>query len=185
MLFLLRLVARLPLPLLHALGAVLGWTVYLGSPRYRRDFKRNLAAAELSGVRLRCAAVAEAGKSVMEVPAVWLRPLGQVAALVVEVNGWEHVDAGAKRGKGVIIVTPHIGCWEMVGQYVASRMPITVMYRTPKIRGLEALMQIGRSRGPPMNSIPADLPRSAAQIYQLQSRSNVPLGLSRLSQYAL
>ena len=79
MLFLLRLVARLPLPLVHALGAVLGWMVYLGSPRYRRDFKANLATAGLSGFRLRCSAVAEAGKSAMEVPAVWLRPLGRVA----------------------------------------------------------------------------------------------------------
>ena len=131
--------------------------VYLFSPRYRRDFKRNLATAGLSGFRLRCTAVAEAGKSVTEVPAVWLRPLGRVAGLVIEVNGWEHVDAGARRGKGVIVVTPHIGCWEMVGQYVASRMPITVMYRTPKIRVLEPLMRIGRSRGSAMKGIPADL----------------------------
>src|SRR5437660_10826336 len=108
MLFLLRLVARLPLPLLHALGAVLGWAVYLCSPRYRRDFKRNLATAGLNGFRLRCAAVAEAGKSVVEVPALWLRPLGRGAGLGVEVNGWDHVDAGARRGKGVIIVSHHI-----------------------------------------------------------------------------
>ena len=168
MLFLLRLVARLPLPLVHALGAVLGWMVYLGSPRYRRNFTRNLAAAGLSGFRLRCAAAAEAGKSVMEVPAVWLRPLGRVAGLVAEVNGWEHVEAGARRGKGVIVVTPHIGCWEMVGQYVASRMPITVMYRTPKIRVLEPLMRIGRSRGPAMKGIPADLRGVRAMLKALK-----------------
>src|SRR5207244_1916173 len=77
--------------------------------------------------------------------------------LVVEVNGWEHLDDGAKGGKGVIVVTPHIGCWEMVGQYVASRMPITVMYRTPKIRALEPLMRIGRNRRAAMKSVPADL----------------------------
>src|SRR5258706_4380623 len=47
MLFLLRLAARLPLRLLHALGAELGWMVYVFSPRYRRDFKRNLALAGL------------------------------------------------------------------------------------------------------------------------------------------
>jgi KDO2-lipid IV(A) lauroyltransferase len=157
MLFLLRLAARLPLPLLHALGAVLGWIVYLCSPRYRRAFKRNLAAAGFGDFRLRWAAAAEVGKSVMEVPAVWLRPLGRVADLVVEVSGWEHMDDAAKRGKGVIVVTPHIGCWEIVGQYVASRMPITVMYRPPKIRALEPLMRTGRSRGPAMKSIPADL----------------------------
>src|SRR5258708_26534203 len=120
MLFLLRLVARLPLPVVHALGAVLGWMVYLSSPRYRRNFKRNLATAGLSGFRLRRSAIAEAGKSGMEVPAVWLRPLGRGAGLVIEGNGWEHVDAGAKGGNGGILGAPHIGCREMVGQHLTS-----------------------------------------------------------------
>jgi len=168
MLFLLRLVARLPLPLLHALGAVLGWIVYFCSPRYRRDFKRNLATAGLSDFRLRYAAVAEAGKSATEVPVVWLRPLGRVVGLVVEVNGWEYLENGAKRGKGVIVVTPHIGCWEMVGQYVASRMPITVMYSPPKIRALEPLMRIGRGRGSAMKSVPADLRGVRAMLKALR-----------------
>jgi KDO2-lipid IV(A) lauroyltransferase len=157
MLFLLRLAARLPLPLLHALGAALGWIVYLSSPRYRRDFRRNLETAGLSDFRLRRAAVAEAGKGVLEAPVVWLRPLRQVAGLVVEVSGWEHVDSGVKRGRGVIIVTLHLGCWEMVGQYVASRMPLTAMYSPPKVRALEPVMRVGRSRDGAMNCVPADL----------------------------
>jgi len=168
MLFLLRLVARLPLPLLHALGAVLGWIVYFCSPRYRRDFKRNLATAGLSDFRLRYAAVAEAGKSATEVPVVWLRPLGRVADLVVEVNGWEYLENGAKRGKGVIVVTPHIGCWEIVGQYVASRVPMTAMYRPPKIRFLEPLLRAGRSRGAAMKSVPADLSGVRAMLKALR-----------------
>jgi KDO2-lipid IV(A) lauroyltransferase len=168
MLFLLRLVARLPLPLLHALGAVLGWIVYLGSPRYRRDFKRNLDIAGLRDVRLRRAAVAETGKGALEVPAVWLRPLEEVAGLVIEVKGWEYVDEAAKRGKGVMVVTPHIGCWEVVGQYVASRMPITVMYNPPKIRALERVMKIGRSRGTTMTSVPADLRGVRAMLNALR-----------------
>src|SRR5258708_21304755 len=157
MLFLLRLAARLPLPLLHALGAALGWGVSLRSPRYARDFKRNLALAGLSDFRLRCAAVAEAGKSVMEVPAVWLRPFARVADLVVEAKGWEHMDEAVKRGKGLIVVTPHIGCWEIVGQYVASRVQITVKYRPPKLKHLATLLRIGRRRAGAMKSVPADL----------------------------
>src|SRR5205823_12369506 len=117
---------------------------------------------------LRRAAVSEAGKSVVAVPAVWLRAFGRVADLVVEVNGWEHMGRSAKRGKGVIVVTPHIGCWEMVGQYVASRMPITVMYSPPKIRVLEPLMRIGRSRGPAMGGIPADLRGVRAMLKALK-----------------
>src|SRR5258708_30215807 len=106
--------------------------------------KSNLALAGLSDFRR--AAVAEAGKSVMEVPAVWLRPFARVADLVVEAKGWEHMDEAVKRGKGLIVVTPHIGCWEIVGQYVASRLPITVMYSPPKLKLLEPLIRIVRSR---------------------------------------
>lgn len=157
MLFLLRLVARFPLSLLHAFGATLGWLVYLSSPRYRRDFKRNLDGAGLGDSRLRRTAIAEAGKSVVEAPAVWLRPLPRVAELVIEVLGWDEVDKAARKGKGIIVVTPHIGCWEIVGQYVASRMPMTAMYSPPKVRALEPLMRVGRSRGPAMKSVPADL----------------------------
>src|SRR5258708_27713668 len=127
MLFLLRLAARLPLPLLHALGAALGWVVYLCSPRYRRDFKRNLALAGLSDFRLRCTAVAEAGKSVMEVPAVWLRPLAPGADLVVEAKRGEHKDEAVERGKGLIVVTPPLGCWGNVRQYVAGERESTTL----------------------------------------------------------
>src|SRR3989441_12914835 len=109
MLFLLRLAARLPLRLVHALGSVLGWMVYLGSPRYRRDFKRNLAAAGLGEFRLRRAAIAEAGKSGTEGPAVWLRPPGRGADLVGEGDGWGDLGAGARGGKGGIVRAAHIG----------------------------------------------------------------------------
>ena len=64
MLFLLRLVARLPLPLLHALGAGLGRVVHLCSPRYRKSLRQNLDAAGMNDSGLRRAVVAEMGKAV-------------------------------------------------------------------------------------------------------------------------
>jgi KDO2-lipid IV(A) lauroyltransferase len=157
MLFLLRLVARLPLPLLHAAGVALGWTVYLFSARYRRIIRSNLDTAGLGGFRFRSAVIAECGKAVLELPAVWLRTHAHAAELVVEVHGWEHVDKSVKLGKGIIVVTPHLGCWEMVGQYFSSRIPMTVMYSPPKLRVLEPLMRAGRERGVAMRSVPADL----------------------------
>src|SRR5437763_16072868 len=41
--FLLRLAAFLPLPVLHAVGTVLGWAVYGISPTYRANLRANLA----------------------------------------------------------------------------------------------------------------------------------------------
>ena len=67
--FLLRLVASLPLPLLHVLGALLGWAVYLAAPRYRRYLKANLAQAGYPGAASRRAAIAESGRGLMELRA--------------------------------------------------------------------------------------------------------------------
>jgi Kdo2-lipid IVA lauroyltransferase/acyltransferase len=168
MLFLLRLVARLPLPLLHVTGAMLGWVVYLLSPRYRRMIRRNLEIAGLSSTRLRRAVVRETGKGALEIPAIWLRPHAEVARLVTEASGWEHVERAARAGKGLILLTPHLGCWEISGQYIASRMPITVMYAPPNLEWLEPLMRAGRDRGEAMKSVPADMRGVRAMLKALK-----------------
>ena len=100
---------------------------------------RNLDIAGLGTMRLRAAVVCETGKGALEIPAIWLRPHDRVARLVVEASGWEHVETAAKAGRGLIFLTPHLGCFEMTGQYIASRMPITVMYSPPNIKALEPL----------------------------------------------
>jgi KDO2-lipid IV(A) lauroyltransferase len=166
--FLLRLVARLPLPLLHAIGAVLGWAVYLISPRYRKMIARNLEIAGFGTVRVRAAVVRETGKGAFEIPAIWLRPHAAVAGLVVEASGWEHVERAAGAGNGLILLTPHLGCWEVSGQYIASRMPITVMYSPPNLKSLEPLMQAGRTRGAAMKSVPADMRGVRAMLKALR-----------------
>jgi Kdo2-lipid IVA lauroyltransferase/acyltransferase len=168
MAFLLRLVARLPLPLLHLAGAILGWVVYLVSPRYRRVVARNLGIAGFDTFRLRCAVIVQTGKAVLEIPAIWLRPHDRVASLVTEASGWEYVESAAKQGKGLIFLTPHLGGWEEAGQYVSSRIPITVMYSPPKMRSLEPLMRAGRNRGAAMKSVPANLSGVRAMLRALR-----------------
>jgi KDO2-lipid IV(A) lauroyltransferase len=156
MAFLLRVAAHFPLPLLHALGSLFGWIVYLGSGRYRKYLEQNLEQAGLSSWRLRRSVVAETGKGLLELPVIWLRPQAALDGLVREVSGWEYVEDARKLGKGIIILTPHLGCWEMVGQFVSRRMPLTAMYSPPKVGALEAPMLAGRNREK-MNSVPADL----------------------------
>jgi KDO2-lipid IV(A) lauroyltransferase len=156
MLFLLRLAARLPLPLLHALGIAAGWLTYFSSKRYRKYLTENLSRASLSDSPLRHRVIAETGKAILELPAVWLRPHHAVAGLVVDVTGWEHVESAQRDGKGLILLTPHLGSWEIAAQYFSRRMPVTVMYNPPKVRALEPLMLAGRARDS-MTSVPADL----------------------------
>lgn len=154
--FLLGLVARLPLRLLHVLGAALGWALYGMSPTYRRHIRDNLAQAGYASARLRREAIASAGKMLAELPALWFRPHQDVAALVREVVGAEAAHAARARGEAVLFLTPHMGCFEITAQYAARQTPITVLYRPPKIRALEPLMQEGRAR-PGVRLVPADV----------------------------
>jgi KDO2-lipid IV(A) lauroyltransferase len=144
------------LPVLHALGTVLGWAMYGISPTYRRHLRANLAQAGYSGAQVRCAAIAAAGRMLAEMPALWFRPHREVAALVREVEGEDLALAALAAGKPLLFLTPHLGCFEVTSQYAAVKTPITVIYRTPHLGWLEPLMREGRSR-PNVRLVPADV----------------------------
>ena len=154
------MLAALPLSALHRLGAIVGRMVYLVSPRYRRCLSTNLRAAGFSEHALLRQAIAEAGKGLLELPAIWLRPHATVAAWVVQVTGWELVEAALARRRGIIFLTPHLGCFEITAQYYAYRAPadapLTALYRPPKKKAVEPLMLAGRDR-PNLRLASADL----------------------------
>ena len=143
---LMHFLARLPLPLLHGLGALLGWAVYGLSATYRRNVCANLAAAGYHEARVRHAAIAEAGKMALEAPKIWLRPRAETLPLVRELDGREHVDAARAAGKGIVFLTPHLGCFEITPQLAAEYFPITALYRAPKFAWLQALVEEGRAQ---------------------------------------
>jgi Kdo2-lipid IVA lauroyltransferase/acyltransferase len=153
---LLRLIAALPLALLHPLGAVLGWAIYGMSPTYRRHLRDNLAQAGYTKARIRRAAIAHAGQLLLETPTMWLRPQARVGELVAEVDGMDAAIAARKSGKALLLLTPHMGCFEITAQYTSLQLPITVLYRPPKMAWLDPLMREGRGRGN-MRLAPADL----------------------------
>lgn len=146
MLRLLRLPAYLPLPLLHALGAILGLVVHPLSER-AADAQANLRQAGLDSPGLRLRAAMHFGMAVTELLAVWLRRFDHTLALVREVRGGEHLEAACRSGRGILAMTPHLGCWELAGLYLASRLPIVELYRPPRQAWADRLMRIGRERG--------------------------------------
>ena len=144
--WLMRLAARLPLAVLHGFGALFGWAIYALSPRYRRHLRENLEAAGFRDAATRRSAVAQAGKMIAELPALWLRPHAEVAALVREVRGWELVEAARAAGRGIVFLTPHLGSFEISALYGAWHFPMTILYRPPKFAWIEPTMRAGRER---------------------------------------
>jgi KDO2-lipid IV(A) lauroyltransferase len=165
----LRLIAKLPLPLLHALGTVLGWALYGISPTYRRKLRANLRQAGYDDARTRREAIASAGRMLAELPAIWFRPHAEVAGLVREVVGEEELLAARAQGKPLLFLTPHMGCFEVTAQYAALRDPITVLYRPPKLGWLEPLMREGRNR-PNVRLVPADV-TGVRQVFKALQRA--------------
>lgn len=166
-----RLLSRLPLPILHAVGAALGWLVYLVSPSYRRRLKSNIEAAGF-GPHL-SAAVREAGKNVLELPFIWCAPQQKVIAST-RVENWELVQAAFDAGKGVVFLTPHLGCFEITAQIVASKTPLTVLYRPPKKQALKPLIEGARARGD-LRLAPANL--SGVRMLLKALRQCQPVGV--------
>lgn len=140
------LLARLPLGALHRLGALLGRLTYAASATYAARTRDNLRQAGIAADILPDA-IAETGKGLTELPWIWGRSYDEVLGKVRECIGLEHIEAAQARGRGIIFLTPHLGCFEISALYAARRMPITVLYRPPRIGFLEGVMRAGRERG--------------------------------------
>ncbi len=166
-----RLLSALPLPALHALGTVLGWVVYLLAPSYRRRLRGNMQAAGY-GKNVR-AAIAEAGKSMFELPFVWCADPARVARHATDEN-WDYVQAMRDAGRGIVFLTPHLGCFEMCAQQIALRTELTVMYRPPKKAALKPLIEGARARHN-LNLAPANL--SGVRILAKTLKKGQPIGL--------
>jgi KDO2-lipid IV(A) lauroyltransferase len=152
--------AHLPLPLMQRVGAALGWCVWWLSPSYRRNFKANVQAA---GVAWRDArpAVAAIGAMVAELPWVWMRPPSATLDGLVTWDGAAHFEAAMQAGKGAIIMSPHLGAWEIGAQAIAEKFgpthgPLVALFRPARKAWLEPLVANARTR-PYLDSAPTSL----------------------------
>ncbi|WP_298925510.1 lysophospholipid acyltransferase family protein [uncultured Ramlibacter sp.] len=138
---LLRLLAHLPLWLLHTIGAALGWLTFLVSPTWRRRFRDNARQAGYSLGQV-AAAISASGKLVAEAPRLWFG-----APVAVEWEGEELITQATAAGRGIVFLTPHLGCFEATAQgYAARHGRITVLYRPARKPWLRPLMDSARQR---------------------------------------
>ena len=173
MIQLFSLLSKLPLWLLHALGWLLGWLSFLLSPSYRRKFRENVVQAGYRWASVR-GAVGGAGRMVGELPRLWLG-----APTHCE---WENdacVERAYAAGRGVVFLTPHLGCFEISAQGLASRYagrygPLTVLYRPARQPWLAKLMQAARDR-PGLKTAPTNLAGVRQMIRSLRNGHAVGL----------
>jgi Kdo2-lipid IVA lauroyltransferase/acyltransferase len=172
---LLKILAPLPLLLFHVLGIALGHVVYRCSARYRRIFLANLRQAGFDQPAVRRQAIAEAGKAVMELIPVWFRPQSAVAALVQDVSLLALIAQARARDKGVIFITPHMGCFEVAAQWYAQlHGPLTALYSPPK-RGLFSRLVSGGRAKPQLHLATPDLRGVRAMLAALKRKEAIAI----------
>lgn len=90
----------------------------------------------------------ETFKTIMEVGPSWLWPIEKFLETVHAVEGIEILQSAYAEEKGVLVIVPHLGNWELVGPYLAasSYRPISGMYQAPKSEELDTLIYKARSR---------------------------------------
>lgn len=155
MMSLFKLLSVLPLGLLHGLGWLLGWLAFAASGSYRRRFLDN---ARQAGLRAQAwlPAVGESGKMLAELPRLWLgRPVR------ILWDGEAYADQARQQERGVVFLTPHLGCFEIASQAYEQRFghlgrPMTVLYRPPRQAWLRALVERARQR-PGVQTAPTTL----------------------------
>jgi len=144
--FSIKLLASLPLPMVHFIGGAVG-IVGLLRTKQRHLVADNLRHAGLYSPAMVLRTGREFGKGMLEMFPIWLRPLEEVTGWVREIQGWEHLEAAQAQGRGMILLGPHLGCLELAGLSIAARLPVTALYRRPRQDWVHEIMQRGRNRG--------------------------------------
>ena len=142
--------AFLPLPILHALSDIVGFCAYIFAPKLRRRIADNLRQADLPCAAKNVLAVAcESIKSGAELTVAWQRSPEYIVSLFREIYGWEYIQQAIDNKKGLLLITPHLGSYDLAGRMISEKLPfaLTAMFRPPKKAYLEPIMTAGRERG--------------------------------------
>ncbi|MGM0783660.1 MAG: lysophospholipid acyltransferase family protein [Pseudomonadota bacterium] len=146
-----RVLANWRLTSLWRLARLTGPLVHAFSRRERRVTEINLAQVypELAAKdrrRLARESLTHSSATMLELGLTWMAPPERVEASILEVHGRELLDAARAEGRGVVVLAPHFGNWEVLNCWLCSHFPITAMYEPPKIAPLDPVIRRGRER---------------------------------------
>jgi KDO2-lipid IV(A) lauroyltransferase len=147
----LRLVGALPLSVARRLGALMGTIAYYGNGRGTRITRENLALClphldAQTRERMTRASLQETGKVATEVCVIWRNNDLPVQGYIRRIQGEELATQPLAEGKGLLILAPHLGNWEVLGLHLASLGKVTNLYQPPKLAGLDEVIRKGREK---------------------------------------
>ncbi|WP_317932827.1 lysophospholipid acyltransferase family protein [Halioxenophilus sp. WMMB6] len=168
-----RLLSLFPFTMLRLFGHCLGrllWALDIQAARVTRE---NLSYAypeleEAARERLAKANMIASAETALEMAAVWFRENQWLRSAVVEVANEVLLERAQKAGRGVIVLAPHLGNWEVLGRYLGVVAPgTTVMYQPAQSPSVDAMIANARLRN--VNIAAADRGGVAKVVKALKS----------------
>jgi len=152
----LNTIAMLPLAVVQVFGAILGLLAYAGSKQYRTLFRPQYeAVVNEHKLPLKLwEAVRASGMLFSDSLWIWRNP--QKALKLVEVQNWDLVEAAIQEGHGLVMLTPHLGGFEIIPRVLAQHFPATILYRPSRQEWLNEVVENGRAY-PNMHFVPTNL----------------------------
>ena len=147
----LRALSKLPLRSLQRVGRAVGYLSWRVRSNWYvvSDVNISLCLPELSAterVRLNRAGQVNTFQTLMEMAGMFHWPAERLAELESGDEDTEILDRAIEVGRGVILLGPHIGNWELTSHVLAARYPFAAMYRPPRIREVDDALRKNRQR---------------------------------------
>lgn len=176
--FTMALLSLLPLRQTQRLGCWLGRRIHRkgDSDRIYRVTRINIETCfpELDSTareQLIKESLEQTGCSLAEMGISWFWSPRRVLAKVRQVEGEELIRTELEAGRGILLIAPHLGNWEVMNLYLSHHYPVTAMYKPPKLKLLDRMIRKRRARlGSEM--APADA-RGVRMVFKALRRAGV------------
>jgi len=171
-----RLAALLPFSMAQALGKLIGLYNWLLHTRAAQVTEVNLAIClpqldDATRRQLTKDSLVETGKTMMETASIWMGSIERNLGRISKVTGEEILAEALSQRKGVILILPHLGNWELFNLFYGARSTMTALYQPPREEAQHRLIRKVRNRGG--NSIVPTTRKGLVQLYRTLAEGGV------------
>ena len=158
----LRVSSWLPLGLARGLGRLVARLAWHLNPRGRgrhiTEVNIRHCYPELPTEQqqhLACQSFLSLAENIMEMGTVWVKPVDSLMEKIVDIEGKELLLSAISRKKGLIVLGPHLGNWEVLGPYLSLNHTTTILFSPSGRTLIDDFMQQVRERSG-ANLVPTD-----------------------------
>jgi KDO2-lipid IV(A) lauroyltransferase len=146
-----KTLSLLPLRVIQGIGSLLGYLLFVTKSGPRNSSRINVGLSfphldEQQSLELVRRSLASSSRALLEMGAFWHLSPARLKAYIVQIEGEEILHSILKEGKGLIILMPHLGLWELSAHIFPRFSPWTCLYRPLRMPGLHEYVLAGRQR---------------------------------------